>query len=146
MHSIQRGSDNMAKPVTDLGTFTPDNLINSNVPVADVVTVSLAASQGVLPRGALITGTAGSALSQVKAALAATNAVYVLTDETDATAATTATAYRTGHFNTEALVTGSDYVLTAADKQVLRGQGILVSDAIDYTPEPPAEADDDEES
>lgn len=136
----------MAKAVTDLGTFTPDNLINSNVPVADVVTVSLAASQGVLPRGALITGTAGSALSQVKAALAATNAVYVLTDETDATAATTATAYRTGHFNTEALVTGSDYVLTAADKQVLRGQGILVSDAIDYTPEPPAEDDDDEES
>lgn len=136
----------MAKAVTDLGAFTPDNLINSNVPVADVVTVSLAASQGVLPRGTLITGTAGSALSQVKAALAATNAVYVLTDETDATAATTATAYRTGHFNTEALVTGSDYVLTAADKQVLRGQGILVSDAIDYTPEPPAEDDDDEES
>lgn len=134
----------MAKAVTDLGAFTPDNLINSNVPVADVVTVSLAASQGVLPRGTLITGTAGSALSQVKAALAATNAVYVLTDETDATAATTATAYRTGHFNTEALVTGSDYVLTAADKQVLRGQGILVSDAIDYTPEPPAEDDDDE--
>lgn len=136
----------MAKNLNaEVGTYVPDNLINSNVPVADVVTVSLAASQGVLPRGALITGTAGSALSQAKAALSASNPVYVLADETDATAATTATAYRTGHFNTEALVTGSDYVLTAADKQVLRGQGILVSDAIDYTPEPPAEEDDQDE-
>lgn len=125
----------MANAVTDLGTFTPDNLINSNVPVADVVTVSLAASQGVLPRGALITGTAGAALSLVKAALVATDATYVLADETDATAATKAVAYRTGHFNVEGLVTGSEYALTAADKEILRGQGILVSDAIDYTPE-----------
>ena len=63
----------MAKnAVTDLGAMTPDNLINSNVPVADVVTVSLAASQGVLPRGALITGTAGGELTQVSAALEAT--------------------------------------------------------------------------
>ena len=125
----------MANAVSDLGTFTPDNLINSNVPVADVVTVSLAASQGVLPRGALITGTAGAALSQVKAALVATNATYVLAEETDATAVTKAVAYRTGHFNVEGLVTGSEYALTAADKEILRGQGILVSDAIDYTPE-----------
>lgn len=136
----------MAKnAVTDLGAMTPDNLINSNVPVADVVTVSLAASQGVLPRGALITGTAGAALSQVKAALVATNATYVLAEETDATAATTAVAYRAGHFNTGALVTGSDYVLTAADKEALRKCGILVSDALDYTPEPPAEDEDLEE-
>jgi len=125
----------MAKPVTDIGTFTPDNLINSNVPVADVVTVSLAASQGVLPRGTLITGAAGGELTQVSAALEATNATYVLADETNATTATKAVAYRTGHFNVEGLVTGSEYALTAADKEILRGQGILVSDAIDYTPE-----------
>lgn len=136
----------MAKSlVTDLGTVERDNLFNSNVPVADVVTVSLAASQGVLPRGALITGTAGGALSQVAAALVATNATYVLADETDATAAATATAYRTGHFNTEALATFGGYALTAADKEVLRGQGILVSDAIEYTPEPPAEEDESED-
>lgn len=140
----------MANAVTDLGAFVPDKLINSNVPVADAVTISLAASQGVLPRGTLVTGTAGSAMSQVKAALSASNPVYVLCDETDATAATNAMAYRTGHFNVEGLVTGvttgsTTYALTAADKQVLRGQGILVSDAIDYTPEPPAEDDGDDE-
>lgn len=135
----------MANAVTDLGAFVPDKLINSNVPVADAVTISLAASQGVLPRGTLVTGTAGSAMSQVKAALVATNATYVLAEETDATAATTAVAYRTGHFNTGALATGSDYALTAADKETLRKCGILVSDALDYTPEPPAEDDDLEE-
>lgn len=136
----------MANAVTDLGTFTPDNLINSNVPVADVVTVSLAASQGVLTRGSVVTGTAGTALSLAKAALVATNATYVLAEDVDATSATTGIAYRTGHFNADALVVASTYTLTAADKQVLRAQGILVSDAIDYTPEPSAEDDEDEES
>lgn len=132
----------MANAVTDLGTFTPDNLINSNVPVADVVTVSLAASQGVLPRGSVVTGAAGTALSLAKTALVATNATYVLAEDVDATSATTGIAYRTGHFNSDALIVASAYALTAADKEALRKCGILVSDAIDYTPEP---AEDDEE-
>ena len=132
----------MAKnAVTDIGTMVPDNLINSNVPVADVVTVSLAASQGVLARGSVVTGAAGTALSLAKAALVATNAAYVLAEDVDATAATTGIAYRTGHFNTNALIVASSYALTAGDLQVLRAQGILTSDAIDYTPEPPAEDD-----
>ena len=122
-------------------------MINSNVPVADAVMVTLAASQGVLPRGAVVTGTAGGSLSQAKAALVATNATYVLADETDTgTAATNAMAYRTGHFNADALICAGEYVLTAADKEVLRKTGILVSDAIDYVPafEEPAEEEEGE--
>lgn len=132
----------MAKNLNaEVGNYAPDNLINSNIPVADAVTVSLAASQGVLPRGTLVTGTAGGELTQVAAALVATNATYVLTDEVDATTVTTAMAYRTGHFNTEALVTNG-YTLVAADKEILRNAGILVSDAVDYMPEPLTEEDD----
>lgn len=124
----------MAKSlINDLGAVGYDNLINSNVPEADAVMVKLAASQGVLPRGALITGTAGGELSQAAAALTATNATYVLADETDTgTAAVNAMAYRTGNFNADALVCAGGYVLTAADKEILRNAGIMVAEAIDY--------------
>ena len=67
----------------NLGTVGYDGLIVTNEPVADVVTVTLAASQGVLARGTVITGVAGGELSAAAAALVATNAVYILADETD---------------------------------------------------------------
>lgn len=125
----------MAKSlVNNLGYADCDNLFNDFNPAPDVVTVKLAASQGTLKRGSLISGTAGGELTLAAAALEATNAIYVLADDTDATTATTAAAYRTGHFNAGYLLTGSEYALTAADKEVLRGQGILVSDAVDYIP------------
>lgn len=125
----------MAKSlVNNLGYAECDNLFNNLTPSPDVVTVSLAASQGVLKRGSLISGTAGSTMTLVSKALVSTNAIYVLADDTDATTATTAAAYRTGHFNAGYLLTGSEYALTAADKEVLRDQGILVSDAVEYIP------------
>ena len=49
----------------------------------------------------------------------------------DATNATVATAYRTGHFNRNKLITNGSYALTAADEEVLRAAGILLSDAIE---------------
>lgn len=115
----------------NLGTVKCDDLIVGNVPVADVVTVKLAASQGVLPRGAVVTGTAGGELSQASAALVATNATYVLADEVDTgtDAAVTAIAYRTGHFNKQAMACKS-YTLVAADVEILRNAGILLSDAL----------------
>ena len=47
----------------NIGTVGYDGLIVANEPVADVVTVSLAASQGVLARGTVITGAAGGEMS-----------------------------------------------------------------------------------
>ena len=120
----------MAKKLNEvIGTMAYDGLIVANVPVADVVIVNLAAS-GVLKRGTVVTGTAGGALAAASQALSATNAVYILADDVDATEATTATAYRTGHFAANKLITNGTSALTAADKETLRKTGILLSDAI----------------
>jgi hypothetical protein len=118
----------------NLGTVGYDGLIVTNEPVADVVTVTLAASQGVLARGTVITGVAGGELSAAAAALVATNAVYILADETDTGTGTavTATAYRTGHFARNKLSTDGSYTLVAADEEIMRNAGILLSDALDY--------------
>ena len=118
----------------NLGTVGYDGLIVTNEPVADVVTVTLAASQGVLARGTVITGAAGDELSAAAAALVATNAVYILADETDTGTGTavTATAYRTGHFARNKLSTDGSYTLVAADEEIMRNAGILLSDALDY--------------
>ena len=118
----------------NIGTVDYDGLIVTNEPVAAVVTVTLAASQGVLARGTVITGAAGGELSAAAAALVATNAVYILADETDTGTGTavTATAYRTGHFARNKLSTDGSYTLVAADEEIMRNAGILLSDALDY--------------
>ena len=113
-----------------LGAMEYDGLIVANEPVADVVTVQLSAGTGVLKRGTVITGTAGGELATVAAALTTGKAIYVLADDTDVTTKTTATAYRTGHFARNLLVTGA-YTLTAADEEIMRAAGILLSDAVE---------------
>ena len=118
----------------NIGTVGYDGLIVANEPVADVVTVSLAASQGVLARGTVITGAAGGGMSAASAALVATKAVYILADDVDTGtgSAVTATAYRTGHFARNKLATDGSYTLVAADEEIMRNAGILLSDALDY--------------
>lgn len=118
----------------NIGTVDYDGLIVTNEPVADVVTVTLAASQGVLARGTVITGAAGGELAAAAAAIVATKAVYILADETDTGTGTavTATAYRTGHFARNKLSTDGSYTLVAADEEIMRNAGILLSDALDY--------------
>ena len=118
----------------NIGTVDYDGLIVTNEPVADVVTVTLAAPQGVLARGTVITGAAGGELYAAAAALVATDAVYILADETDTGTGTavTATAYRTGHFARNKLSTDGSYTLDAADEEIMRNAGILLSDALDY--------------
>ena len=113
-----------------IGAVEYDGIINSACH-ADVVTVKLKAGTGVLKRGTIVTGTAGGELAPVAAALNATNGAYVLTDDTDISVATVATAYRTGHFNRNKLITNGSYTITAADEEVLRAAGILLSDAIE---------------
>ena len=118
----------------NIGTVGYDGLIVANEPVADVVTVNLAASQGVLARGTVITGAAGGEMFAASAALVATNAVYILADDTDTGtgSAVVATAYRTGHFARNKLTTDGSYTLVAADEEIMRNAGILLSDALDY--------------
>ena len=121
----------MSKKLNEtIGSVEYDGIINSAGP-ADVVTVQLKAGTGILKRGTIVTGTAGGELAPVAAALNASNGTYILTDDTDISVATVATAFRTGHFNRNKLSTNGSYVLTAADEEILRTAGILLSDAIE---------------
>ena len=124
----------MSKRLDDtLGAMEYDGLIVANEPVADIVIVKLAGSQGVLARGTVVTGAAGGELSKTTTALVATNATYILADETDTgSAVINAAAYRTGHFCRNKLTTDGSYTLTAADEEILRNAGILLSDALKY--------------
>ena len=115
-----------------IGTPVYDGLIVDNVPVADVVHVKIAASNGIVKRGTVVTGTAGGELAPASAALEATNATYVVADDVDTGSdAAVVAAYRTGHFARGKLIVSS-YTLTAADEEILRNAGILLSDAIEY--------------
>lgn len=115
-----------------LGAVGYDSLFVENVPEADVVAVKLTAA-GVVKRGTVISGTpGGSDFTALAAAANATNALYVLADDVDTDVNVTGIAYRTGHFNRNALMVGSSYTLTAADEEILRGKGILASDALEY--------------
>ena len=116
----------------NIGSVGYDGLIVANEPIADVVSVKLKASTGTLKRGTVITGEAGAELAPAAAALVATNGTYILTDDADITTAAVATAYRTGHFARNKLHTDGSYALTAADEEILRNAGILLSDAIEY--------------
>ena len=107
-----------------------DGLLVDNNPPADVASVKLAA--GEYKRGTVVTGAAGENLVAASEALVASNATYILCDDVNAEAGQVTFAYRTGHFNANALITGGSYALVAADKEVLRGKGILLSDAVEY--------------
>ena len=57
----------------------------------------------------------------------------VLADPVDASgdSAVTGVAYRTGHFNTRALIVADGYTMTVTDKEELRKGGILLSEMLD---------------
>lgn len=125
-----------------LGTVGFDKLFVENVPEADVVTVKLAAEQGsdsnktavgVVKRGTIISGTPGGTdFAALAAAASASKALYVLAEDVDTAVDVVGIAYRTGHFNRNAVTVGTSYTLTAADEEALRKSGILLTDALDY--------------
>ena len=123
----------MSKALNEsLGTFGYDNLFVENIPEADVVTVKMTA-KGVVKRGSVLSGTPGGAdFAVLAAAASAEKALYVLAEDCDTTADAVGIAYRTGHFNRNALIVGEGYTLSAADEEILRKSGILVADALEY--------------
>ena len=122
----------MSKKLNEtIGTVEHDGLFVSNTPVADVVHVKLAAGEGTLKRGTVVTGAPGGELAAAKAAIVATNGTYILTDDVELSdAVTVATAYRSGHFARNKVITDG-YTLTAADEENLRKSGILFADAVE---------------
>ena len=105
-------------------------IINSAVPT-EVVSVQLKAGEGILKRGTIVTGTPGGQLAPASAALKSTDGTYILTDDVDVSAGAVATAYRSGHFARNKVITGGNYTITAADEEILRNAGILFADAIE---------------
>ena len=119
--------------VVDAGSMEYDKLFANIVPTNDVVSVTLTASQGVVKRGTVISGTPGGTdFAPLAAAAAATKALYIMADDIDTGAETVGFAYRTGNFNRDGVIVGSSYTLTAADEEILRGKGILLTDVINY--------------
>ena len=119
----------MSRLDENLGTVGFDNLINGLTPGAEVFTVQLAAGQGVLERGTLLATADGGMVKISEGTTGKANAI--LAEAVDATEAVTGIAYRTGHFNANTLIVADGYEITAADKEALRGVGILISDAVE---------------
>ena len=129
-----------------LGNVGFDNLIHGLFPPVEVFSVQIAAGQGVLERGSLLAvGDDGMELIS-STTTGKANAVLAEPVDTGGPAAqeeedgtedgadaepVTAIAYRTGHFNANALIVAEDYEITAEDKEALRMAGILLSDAVE---------------
>jgi hypothetical protein len=121
----------MARLDENLGAVGFDNLINGANPPAEVFSVELAAKQGVLKRGTLLATADGGMVKISAATTGKANAVLADDIDTGSGDAVVAVAYRTGHFNTNSLIVADGYEITAADKEALRGAGILLSDAVE---------------
>lgn len=131
-----------------LGTVGYDNLINGLYPPAEPFSVVirkgsaettykrgtvLALSEGTAGDGKyVILGTAAASGGDGGTAETLTANAILAEDVTVGTANDeTAVAYRTGHFNSNALIMDEDHTFSAADKEALRSVGILISDAVE---------------
>ena len=129
----------------NIGAVEYDGLIASNVPVADVFSVTIrkeTTAAAVLKRGTVLalsgSGTAADGCMVILGTTAASNEVLsancVLADDVEVGtgANVTALAYRTGHFARNKLIVKNGYTMTATDEEELRKGGILLSDAVEY--------------
>ena len=115
----------MAIRVDESLTVGADNIFAGVAPAAVTCMITVAASQGTLKRGSLISET-----GKLMATEETGKPAYILSDDVDTTAETVALAYRTGHFRQDKLIVADGYTITDADKEALRGKGILLSDGI----------------
>lgn len=113
-----------------IGSAEFENLFNSAYPPADVFGVELAGGQGILERGTLLATSDGGMVKISATTTGKANAVLAETIDTG-DGVVYGQAYRTGHFNGNALIVADGYEITAADKEALRVAGILVSDAVE---------------
>lgn len=121
-----------------LGTVGYDNLINGLYPPAEPFSVVICkgSAETTYKRGTVL-ALAGDGKYVILGTAAASNetltANCVLAEDVTVGTANdeTAVAYRTGHFNSNALIMDAEHTFSAADKEALRGVGILISDAVE---------------
>lgn len=113
----------MAMIGSDYGSVDYDNLVNR---AGDVGSIQLAAGQGILPRGAVVTE-GGKLVTDAE-----DKASYILCDdtETDDIDTVTGIVYKNGNFIKNSLIVGTGYELTDDVVASLRSVGIIVEDAV----------------
>ena len=118
-----------------IGTCEADNLIISGNPHPPPATPTTPRREGPPPRGTA----APTSSKSGKCVILGTDAgegetltpYGIICDEVDATSAdAVTTAYRTGHFNKEALIVDDNYTMTDADEAALRNGGIYLDSAM----------------
>lgn len=122
-----------------LGTVGYDNLINGLYPPAEPFSVVIrkGSAETTYKRGTVLALSGGDSKYVILGTAAASNetltANCVLAEDVTVGTANdeTAVAYRTGHFNSNALIMDDEHTFSAADKEALRGVGILISDAVE---------------
>jgi len=115
-----------------VGEQSYDGLLADNIPVADVFSITITAGEGQLKRGTVLALGDDEKMSVFDPEDTTKNANCILAEDIDATEEVVALAYRTGHFNKQALIVKDDAEFSAKGKDALRDVGILVSDTVTY--------------
>lgn len=112
-----------------IGEMKQDNLFASVDVKAIPQSVVIAAGEGVLERGTVLSmGTDGKC--KVASATTGLTPYGILSDAVDATSEAVAEVYVSGVFNKNALKVKSGYTLTAADITALRNGGIYLENSV----------------
>lgn len=128
----------MKELVKKVGERGQDNLIAGLFPRALTMPVKIAAGEGLLQRGTILTAKSDGTYvvcgkkettgeGDAVQTTTYSNPSAILTDAVDATgtAAVAAVAYRSGNFNPDAVTVAEGYTLTVADKDTLRKYDII---------------------
>lgn len=134
-------SENLVKKV---GECSQDNLIAGLFPRALTMGVKVAANEGLLKRGTLLTAkedgtyvvcgkkvTTGQGDTEKTTIYSNPGAILTVDVDASGSAAVTAVAYRSGNFNPNAVIVANDYTLSAADKDNLRKYNIVFTDMME---------------
>ena len=116
--------------VNKIGETVQDNLIAGLFPRALTTAVKIAAGEGELARGTVLT-IEDNGLCKVMDTGGAP--AYILADPVDASgdSAVAAAVYRSGNFNPNAVICKGEYTLSAADKDALRKYNIVFTNMME---------------
>ena len=116
--------------VNKVGETSQDNLIARLFPRALTTAVKIAAGEGKLARGTVLSREAGGTC---KVMTEGGTPAYILADPVDASGgdAVPAVAYRSGNFNPNAVIVGDSYALSADDKDTLHKYDIVFTNMME---------------
>ena len=115
-----------------VGSIGQDNLFAKLFPPAETFGVTIKAGEGELARGTvLVMGDDGTYTVLNTETTGKANCVLAGPVDASGDSAVTGVAYRTGHFNTRALIVADGYTMIVTDKEELRKGGILLSEMMD---------------